>query len=350
MLLNARSISFVISLVCTVFFVIIFLFLGYNFDNETILLLFFLFLTVFGFTWLMLETLIYSELNKISATLDKLQKKDSEDIDTINFKTKNFPSKKKKKIFQEVYSFVTKKQAEIKELKKLELFRREFIADLSHELKTPIFAAQGYVETLLQGVEDKDIRKKFLSKASKSIDRLNVLVGDLLVLSQLETGEIKMNFENFDLYEKTKDVLEMLENKAEKKMIEMRIADGAPNPIMVHGDAFRIQQVMNNLIENAIKYGIEKGKVLIGFDTADKENVIISVRDDGQGIPPEHLRRIFERFYRVDKSRAKEKGGSGLGLSIVKQIVEAHNSKVMVTSKLGKGSTFAFILKKSVEQ
>lgn len=247
-------------------------------------------------------------------------------------------------INQELFAFVSKKEQEIDELKKLEVYRREFLADISHELKTPIFAAQGFIHTLLDGaIHDKQNREKFLKKAAKNLDGLEALVQDLITLSQMETGEVKMVLEPFDLNLMVKDIFEQLEDKADVRGTKL-ILDASQNHIIVLADSFRIKQVILNLIDNSIKYGNDKGEVKVTLER-DKDNIHLYIKDDGPGIGPEHLSRIFDRFYRVEKSRSKEKGGSGLGLSIVQKIIEAHNSKVSVTSKIGKGTTFAFKLK-----
>jgi len=247
------------------------------------------------------------------------------------------------KINEEIHSFATLKQKEIDELIKLENFRREFVADVSHELKTPIFAAQGFVHTLLDGaVNDKNVRNKFLKKAAKSLDGLDALVQDLLTLSQIETGDIKMHFENFDLHRLCTDVLDQFEEKAEKKKIGLSL-NADHHRIMVYADRQRISQVITNFVSNAINYTPEGGNVSIEFDVG-KKNVTTFVSDNGEGIPQSHLDRIFERFYRVDKSRSREKGGTGLGLAIVKHILEGHHSRPEVTSEVGKGSTFSFKL------
>ena len=344
MIFNSKAIAFFISTSLVILSGIIHLILGFS-DSKHIFIIFpTLYIFSFILIYFTLEYLIFNEINKIYKVLDRIRQKD-DSLNIKDFKTKNLPIRRKK-IYEEVYTYVSKKQAEINELKKLETFRREFLADISHELKTPIFAAQGFIHTLLDGaMNNKDVREKFLRKAAKSLDGLQELVAELLTLSQLETGELKMYIEDFDIHSLTKDVFEMLEGKAKKKEIEMKFAENSDRNVMVKGDPYQIQQVIKNLVENAVNYGNDKGKVVVGFDI-DRENVIISIKDDGVGIPPEHLKRIFERFYRVEKSRSKDKGGSGLGLAIVQEIVEAHNSKVMVTSKVGKGSTFAFILKK----
>ncbi len=251
-----------------------------------------------------------------------------------------------KAINEEIYSFAGLKQKEIDELKKLEAFRKEFIADVSHELKTPLFAAQGFVHTLLDGaVNDKTVRNKFLKKAAKSLDGLDVLVQDLLTLSHIETGQIKMHFESINMYALTQEVFEQFEGKLDKKDIVLRI-DGPPAKVMVYADWQRISQVMTNFISNAIKHSHDGGEVIVSFEIS-KKSVVTKVRDYGEGIPTEHLNRIFERFYRVDKSRSREKGGTGLGLAIVKHILDGHNTKAEVESMPGKGSTFSFKLPRS---
>ncbi len=309
--------------------------------------LFVTFILSFSSTYILnnvvLEFLFFREITKIYTALDKLKKKDLSFIEL----SKRSSINPLKRINQEIFSYADVKQREIDELKKLENFRRDFLADVSHELKTPIFAAQGFVHTLLDGaVDDKSVRLKFLKKAAKSLDGLDALVHDLLTLSHMETGEIKMNFENFNIYELTREVLDQLDGKAEKKHIKISFEVFSPADAIVLADQRRIYQVMLNLISNAIKYTKDGGEVAIGFQP-HKSDVLISVKDNGRGIPPDHIKRIFERFYRVEKSRSKDKGGTGLGLAIVKHILEAHHSKVSVTSAVGKGSTFSFKLERS---
>ncbi|MEM6362118.1 MAG: ATP-binding protein, partial [Bacteroidota bacterium] len=209
-----------------------------------------------------------------------------------------------------------------------------------------IFAAQGFVHTLLDGaVKDKSVRHRFLKKAAKSLDGLDMLVQDLLVLSQIETGEIRMYFEYFDIKQMTADILEQFENKADKKDITISFEENIPNSVTVYGDWQRLNQVITNLLSNAIKYSNEGGKVTIDFDV-DESKVGVTVRDNGEGIPKTDVDRIFERFYRVDKSRSREKGGTGLGLAIVKHILEGHKSTIHVKSEVGQGSVFSFKLPK----
>ncbi|MTI33412.1 sensor histidine kinase [Xanthovirga aplysinae] len=293
-----------------------------------------------------LELLIFKEINNIYKVLGKLRKKDMSFMDSESSLSTN-PIKR---INQEIYSYAAVKQKEIDELKRLETFRREFLADVSHELKTPIFSAQGYMHTLLDGAdEDEKIRRRFLQKAAKSLDRLDHLVQDLLTISHLESGDLKMNFEAFDLNELFLEIIEQLESKAEKKQIELGFDKDIKNPVMVYADPKRIHQVLLNLITNAINYTQEGGKVVVGYKN-EKEGFLIYINDNGPGIPPEDQTRVFERFYRVEKSRSKEKGGTGLGLAIVKHFVEAHNSQVNLESKLGKGTSFSFKLPKAIEE
>jgi two-component system phosphate regulon sensor histidine kinase PhoR len=289
--------------------------------------------------FIVLEFLIFREIKKIHKLMDKLRKKELNKIS----KQKSGMLNPLENINQEIYSFAELKQKEIDELKKLEAFRKEFIADVSHELKTPIFAAQGFVHTLLDGaMDDKSVRNKFLKKAAKSLDGLDALVQDLLTLSHIETGQIKMHFETIDLYKLTEEVFDQLEEKAQKRNIRLKI-ENEPQKVAVYADWQRIYQVMTNLVMNAIKHSFEGGDVLVRFEIG-KKNVVTHVRDFGEGIPPEHLPRIFERFYRVDKSRSREKGGTGLGLAIVKHILENHNTKAEVKSEPNKGADFSFKL------
>lgn len=308
------------------------------------------FLISFSATYLLgfviLEFLIFREIDKIYQLFEKLRKKELKVLD----EHKSSPLNPLKKINDEIFSYASLKQKEIDELKKMEIFRREFIADVSHELKTPIFAAQGFVHTLLDGaVKDKTVRTKFLKRAAKSLDGLDMLVQDLLTLSQIETGEIKMHLEYFDIKSLAEDVMDQFENKAEKKNISLTMQDGLPEKVIVHGDWQRINQVLNNLISNAIKYSPDDSAVEVGFKIT-KNDVVTFVKDNGEGIPSDDVKRIFERFYRVDKSRSREKGGTGLGLAIVKHILEEHKSKIEVKSTFGKGSEFSFKLAKGQEE
>lgn len=287
-----------------------------------------------------IELLVFREVNKMYKTIHQLKIRDF----SISRKTIVKNNNPFKKLNDEVFVYVARKQREIDELKRLEQFRREFLADVSHELKTPIFAAQGFIHTLIDGaVDDETVRDKFLSKAAKSLDGLDALVKDLVALSQLETGEVKMNFERLDLAHLIREVFDQLETIAQKKEIGFFLQIASTSPAWVKADPQRIRQVLVNLIENAVKYGNENGRVLVALEE-DKKHWVVYVEDNGPGIPPEHLSRIFERFYRVEKSRSKDRGGTGLGLAIVKHILNAHKTKITVMSKVEKGTTFRFKL------
>ncbi len=239
-------------------------------------------------------------------------------------------------------------QQKIDELQKMADYRREFLGNVSHELKTPIFNIQGYILTLLDGgLKDKKINKKFLEKSEKSVDRMIAIVQDLEEITKFESGVMNLNETVFNINELCREIAEFLEVKAEKSNAQIIIKESENSRINVLADKMRIRQVLINLVDNAINYGpLENGRIIISFyDFHD--NVLIEVSDNGIGISDESLPRIFERFYRVDKSRSREKGGTGLGLSIVKHIIEAHRQSITVRSKPNKGTTFSFTLKKS---
>ncbi len=293
--------------------------------------------------FLVLKFFVFNEIYNFYSLLAQIK---NEDYSVRVKKGKGNENNPLIKIKTEIAEFAEKKQMEIDELKKLETFRREFLADVSHELKTPIFSAQGFVHTLMDGaVDDLLVRDRFLQKAANSLEGLNVLVADLLTISQLEIGEIKMNHQNFDIHKLTEDIFDQLDEAAKMRATKMRFSKNTPKSCYVFADKFRINQVMVNLIVNAIKYGNDRGHILVSL-VVENEGVFISVKDDGPGIEQKHLHRIFERFYRVDRSRSKDKGGTGLGLAIVKHILEAHNSRIFVSSKLGNGTIFSFKLKK----
>jgi two-component system phosphate regulon sensor histidine kinase PhoR len=288
-----------------------------------------------------LEFLIFKEISNIYAVLEKIQKKDSPIIPEKNERLFISPLRK---INKTINNYALAKNKEIEALQKNAEFRREFIADISHELKTPIFAAQGYIHTLLDGaVDDKSVRLKFLKRAAKSLNALDKLVQDLLTLNQMESGVIKFHLESFDLKDLIHEVIEELEQKASKRDMLIRYYYDKEKSYRTIADKDKIFRVCQNLISNAIKYNNDGGEVDVNLK-AQKNHITVEVKDNGKGIPPEDLKRIFERFYRVEKSRSREKGGTGLGLAIVKHILEGHKSKISVSSTLGKGSIFSFEL------
>ena len=236
---------------------------------------------------------------------------------------------------------------EIDNLKQVEIYRREFLSNVSHELKTPIFSAQGYIHTLIDGgIEDEDINVLYLNKAAKSIDRLVTMVDDLESISKLEAGELIVEVRTFDITDLIHDVIDSLEMQSKEKKIHLHLADDSNRAVYVNGDRDLVRQVVVNLLVNSIKYGVQGGETNISYaDGGDK--IIIDVADNGIGIEKGHLPRLFERFYRVDKSRSRDEGGTGLGLAIVKHIIEAHNQYISVHSEVGKGTTFSFSLQLS---
>ena len=249
---------------------------------------------------------------------------------------------------REVKKFATDKKLEIETLKVREEYRREFIGNVSHELKTPLFTVQGYISTLLDGaLDDKTIRKKYLQRAEKGVERLIFIVQDLDMITKLEAGDLNLNSIEFNIVEVVQNVFDLLEMKAEKKNIILSFDNKYSKPIMVLGDKEKIQQVLTNLIVNSIKYGKQDGSTEVGIEDLVNNKVIIRVTDNGEGIEKQHISRLFERFYRVDKSGARAEGGSGLGLSIVKHIIEAHDEKIYIESQFGVGSEFSFTLEKT---
>jgi len=235
-------------------------------------------------------------------------------------------------------------EKELIRLNKIENYRKEFIGDISHELKTPIFAIQGFIETLLNGaVHDDEVNEVFLHKAMKNVNRLTYLTKDLMEISRLETGELKSNMQEMFLRDIVLDVVENLQYKAEDENIELVVHDFDKN-IQIRADRNQIKQVLINLVENAIKYNKENGKVEIGMNQLGSGKIEMFVKDTGIGIDTSDIERVTERFFRVDKSRSRERGGTGLGLSIVKHIIEAHGEKLTIESKPDEGSVFRFTL------
>ncbi|MGB2085684.1 MAG: sensor histidine kinase [Flavobacteriaceae bacterium] len=248
-------------------------------------------------------------------------------------------------ITQSLQQFAKDSKLEIELLKDKENYRKEFIGNLAHELKTPLFTVQGYIFTLLDGaIKDKKQRKKYLKKAANGVDRLSFIINDLDLITQFETGINNLDIEQFNLVTLIQDMIELLEIQAQKNKINL-ICNLNPNTaIMVEADMERISQVLTNLVVNSFKYGVEGGTTEIEVSELSDLKILVRVIDNGKGIGEEHLPRLFERFYRVDKTRNRNQGGSGLGLAIVKHIIEAHNEKVFVESTLDVGSEFSFTL------
>ncbi|RMA66355.1 sensor histidine kinase [Ulvibacter antarcticus] len=249
---------------------------------------------------------------------------------------------------KEVERFAQNKKLEIESLKGQEMYRKEFLGNVSHELKTPLFTVQGYIETLLDGaMNDKAVRKNYLQRAGKGVDRLIHIIKDLDMISKLEAGNLAIEPKRFNIIELVQNTMDQLEMKAEKKNIQLTFDIIYKDSIFVKADPERIQQVLLNLMVNSIKYGKYGGTTEVSIEDLIKNKVIIRVTDNGEGIQKENIQRLFERFYRVDKTGSRKEGGSGLGLSIVKHIMDAHGEKIYVESQIGIGSEFSFTLEKA---
>jgi len=249
---------------------------------------------------------------------------------------------------KEVERFAQNQKLEIESLKIRENYRKEFIGNISHELKTPLFTVQGYILTLLDGaMKDKSVRKKYLQRANKGVERLIYIIKDLDMITKLEVGDLNLNEEDFNIIELVQNVFDLIEMKAAKKNITLAFDTDYNDSVFVHADRERIQQVLTNLVVNSIKYGKKDGTTEVSIEHLIKNKVIVRVTDNGEGIEKEHIPRLFERFYRVDKSGSRKEGGSGLGLSIVKHIIEAHKERIYIESQYGIGSEFSFTLEKA---
>lgn len=279
--------------------------------------------------------LIYKTINTYKDSKEKTQAKVDLNADIIG------------NVSKEVAEWEKNRTDEIAELKKMEVFRKEFLGNVSHELKTPIFSIQGYLHTLLEGgIDDPEVNVNYLNKAAAAVERLCLIVDDLEAISKLESGEMVLDQRTFDIRDLVNEVIDSLELRAKESKIRLALKEGSDKQYFVYADKERIRQVLVNLIVNSIKYGKESGSTVIGFYDMD-EHILVEVTDNGIGIDPVHLPRLFERFYRVDKSRSREQGGTGLGLSIVKHILEAHKQGIKVRSTYGIGTTFTFTLLKA---
>ena len=309
--------------------------------NSIVIAILVLFLISFFIIQYRVENFIYKRMKKIYDDVSLL------DVSTLGRQkiTTNMET-----LTKEVELFARNKKLEIEALKIRENYRREFIGNVSHELKTPLFTVQGYIETLIDGaLNDEKIREKYLKRAKKGVERLTYIIKDLDMITKLEVGELHLEKETFDIIDLIENVFELLEMKASKNLISLTFNKKHQTPIWVKADKDRIQQVLSNLIVNSIKYGINKGTTELSIENLIRNKVLIRVADNGEGINNDEIPRLFERFYRVDKSGSREEGGSGLGLSIVKHIIEAHEEKIYVDSKLGIGSEFSFTLQKQSE-
>ena len=331
--------SILIALFCSITSLLLTFFFLKVIKFDVILLGILIFIFTFSFSYLLLhnsyEKLIIKRINELynslfPATTSSSILKSSEDIEllTRNLKKLNID-----------------KNLEIEDLKNQDNFRKEFMGNIAHELKTPLFTIQGYILTLLDGgISDKKIIKKYLKQTSKGVDRLTYIVKDLDLITKFESGISKLEINEFNILTTIDNAFEMLEIQAQKNNITIKLDRKYNKPIMVIADEERIQQVITNLIMNSIKYGIDRGITEISINPLEENKILVRISDNGEGIDKEHLPRLFERFYRVEKTRNRKSGGSGLGLSIVKHIIDAHNEKIFVESQVNVGSEFSFSL------
>ena len=291
---------------------------------------------VYAIGALFVKFFLYNSVKLIS---DEIFKSDDQSTVTTNMED----------LLSQIKDYDDERKFEISEMKKQESFRRDFIGNLAHELKTPLFTSESYILTLLDGaINDEEVNKKYLKIAGKAINRLNLIVKDLDLITKIESGESGIEKTDFDIINLAQNIFEMLEISASKKNIKLILDHDSNLPLNVYADNENIQQVLTNLIENSIKYGKENGTTEIVIQDLTESKVIVRVTDNGLGIEEKHFNRLFERFYRVDQSGSRNAGGSGLGLAIVKHIMDAHDEKIYIESDFGVGSEFSFTLEKSV--
>jgi len=311
---------------------------GWVYILQTVFVFLFAFLVFFYF----LRKYIYRKIKLIYKTIHQQKLRPEEKSSSVDMKIDIIDDVEK-----EVAAWADNQAREIEQLRNWQEYRRRFLGDISHELKTPIFNIQGYLETLMDGgLNDPSINATYLERAVRNVERLNTIVEDLQVISHLESGELILEMQNFDIRSLAEEVFDELEMKARERNIKLGFKTGADQHYRVRADRENIRQVLVNLVNNSIKYGNVGGFTKVGFYDMD-QNVLVEVADNGIGIPPEYLPHVFERFFRVDKSRSREAGGSGLGLSIVKHIIEAHHQTINVRSTQNLGSTFGFTLAKA---
>lgn len=319
-------------------------FIGTGFDFASVLILFFAFFVIsFVVLYFIYNPFVFDKIKDVHNELKKiLPQKEIPDttfqLDEIDPITQ---------LDMEVKKLAMERQKDIEHLKHLDSYRKEYLGNVSHELKTPVFNIQGYVSTLIDGgLNDPSINLDYLKRADKSIERIIHIIDDLETITQLETGTLEPEYEKYDLVAQIKDIIEQLDMIAKKRNIELLFTKKSDKPLYVLADKFRMRQVFVNLLTNSVKYGRDGGKTEVSYSLYDDE-VIVEVKDNGIGISEQHLPRLFERFYRVDKGRSREQGGTGLGLAIVKHIIEAHQKTINVKSKVNEGTVFTFTLNRA---
>ncbi len=315
--------------------------LGWGFSFRISLIAALVWVLALGvFTYAVVYRLLVPRMELARGVLRQIRQRKFEDLEAAHLPSGD----EMNALIWQVYRTGLSVETELSEMRRMENYRREFLGNVSHELKTPIFTIQGFTETLLDGaMKDERVNRAFLEKILRNTNRLRILASDLSEISRLETGEFKLNPEPFNLRQVAREVTESLELTAAGKNITLRL-DIAENLPSIVGDRERIRQVLVNLVENAIKYNDPGGWVAVSLTLDSPSEVRIAVSDNGIGIAPQDIPRLTERFYRVDKSRSRDQGGTGLGLAIVKHILSAHNRSLLIESRLGQGSTFAFTM------
>lgn len=344
--LKTPVLTLVLSAISAVIQTILVSFISYkinsSFDLAVCLLSFFIsFIVSFFIIYFLYSNIIFEKIDKLYLLVKAQQPKE---IPNTEFQLDEVDSIDR--LEDEIKKLAQERNKELEQTRNLDSYRKEFLGNVSHELKTPIFNIQGYVSTLIDGgINDPSINVEYLKRADKSVDRMIQIIDDLETISQLEVGTLELDPEVYDIAQQVRDVIDALEFQANKQNIKLQLAKKYDKPILVKADKFRIRQVLVNLITNSIKYGKENGKTTISLNLFD-EQVIVEVKDNGIGIDEKHLPRLFERFYRVDKGRSREQGGTGLGLAIVKHIIEGHGETIDVVSKINEGTAISFTLKR----
>lgn len=317
---------------------ILLLFYGYTSTNLIISIL--IFIISFIIIQYRIQGFLFKRFKELYQDLDML---DSTQINKSSIST-DMDS-----LMENIEEFAKDKKIEIEALKLKEQYRKEFIGNVAHELKTPIFTIQGYISNLLDGaMNDKELLNKYLKRTDNSVERLSYIIKDLDLITQLESSTMNLNISSFNIIDLIFNIFDHLEIKSSKRNIKLVFDKKYNNEILVSADKERIGQVLTNLLVNSINYGRDKGTTEVSINDLTKEKLIVRVTDNGEGISKKHLPRLFERFYRVDISRSRKHGGSGLGLAIVKHIIDAHNENIYINSKGGVGSEFSFTLQKSL--
>jgi two-component system phosphate regulon sensor histidine kinase PhoR len=338
--ISLTRLSFLVAVCVSLLQTIIFYFYSSNTLFNVLLFLFAGILTYF-FIYYFIERFVFRKIKLIYKFISQTKATKREEFYTNEI----LPVKTIEEVQEDVLQWADERKKEMDRLQNNEQFRKEFLMNVAHELKTPIFAAQGYIETLLDGaLEDEKVSHLFLQKASKSIDRLSELVKDLDEISRIESNQLVLHKTSFVIQDLLREVFEELRFKSDQKHIKLSIKKGCEQDVLAFADKAKIKQVLVNLVENSINYGKHDGETTAGIYIVDAKQCFIEITDNGMGIAEEHIPRLFERFYRTDAARSRNAGGSGLGLAIVKHIIEAHNGTVQCRSKQDVGTSFAFTL------